>query len=153
MTVCNAVRGKFIIASLPCACGDSSTRGGERSTGGEQLECLWEAAREERGCIFPDGPGSPCPALTSKPPLPPAHYSPSFLPPPGTTQKRQKKDGVLSFCGECRSSPMCMAEGSPFQKQRSRPNDRSGPHQAQSNKRLALPFCKTAGETEAGPKQ
>lgn len=28
MTVCNAVRGKFIIASRLCACGDGSTGGG-----------------------------------------------------------------------------------------------------------------------------
>lgn len=38
MTVCNAVRGKFIIASLLRACGDSSTGGrrGKGGAGGEQ---------------------------------------------------------------------------------------------------------------------
>lgn len=63
MTVCNAVRGKFIIAALLRACGDSSSGGSRKGggmpeTGGEQAELLMESASGDKA-IFSQSDLSP----------------------------------------------------------------------------------------------
>lgn len=98
MTVCNAVPGKFIIASLLRARGDSGAGEGSAGTGGEQRELLWESAGEEQGPIFPEWPSSPWQALTyQSPPCPSPHHCP-WPPTPSARQNREKRDESVCSC-------------------------------------------------------